>query len=157
MTSRALAFIAIPLRVLFVAVIAAGAAHAQTPTATLTQWDIFTATGANGVAGPAGAVWFTGQNADVRIGRLDPSATVNNYSEWRPAAAGDPVSGAPLGLALNPTNGDLWVAIQGSPSLLLKPAGSNTLRRFGTESALTPQGIAVAANGSLYMAVDRKS
>src|SRR5688500_4945390 len=144
MTSRALAFIAIPLRVLFVAVIAAGAAHAQTPTATLTQWDIFAATGAdgaatqnvasiardaNGVAGPTGAVWFTGQNADVRIGRLDPSATVNNYSEWRPAAAGDPVSGAPLGLALIPTNGDLWVAIQGSPSLLLKPAGSNTLRR----------------------------
>lgn len=144
-------------------------ADAQTTaTATLTQWDIFTATGGNGTAtqnvasilrdpggaaGPAGSVWITTQVPEPRLARLDPDGTVNNYTEWRPLAGDPAAGGAPLGLALNSANGDLWVSIQGVPSLLLKPGGSNTFRRFDGIAALTPQGLAVAADGSLYVAL----
>ncbi|HXH24371.1 MAG TPA: HYR domain-containing protein [Vicinamibacterales bacterium] len=150
------------------AAVALGAsAFAQSsPTATRTQWDLFTATGGNstatrnvasiirdadGVAGPAGSVWVAAQNPEPRIGRLDPSA--DSYVEWRPLVGSDYSAGAPLGMAINPSNGDVWVATQGVPSFLLKLGGTNTFRRFDAESPLAPQGVAVAPDGSLYAAL----
>ena len=145
------------------------AAFAQaTPTnATLTEWDVFTATGGgstasqnvaavlldvNGKAGTAGNVWLTTQRPLPRIGSLNPATTANNYTEWRPVPS-TMSGGAPLGLALNAANGDLWMALQGDPSFIVKTANSNVFRRFRTSSPLIPHGITVASDGAAIAAL----
>lgn len=146
-------------------------AGAQTPSsATLQEWDLFAATGGNGtasqnvaavmmdvsgVAGPAGNVWVTTQYPLARLGRLDPSASTNNYTEWRPVTSAEG-GGIPLGLALNSGNGDVWMGMQGNPSFLLKMSGNN-FRRFRSTYALVPHGIAVAADGALIAALPVKN
>jgi streptogramin lyase len=160
------------LALMFIAAVAlAATVFAQSsPTAVHIQWDLFTATGggasstrnvaslirdADGVAGPAGAVWVATQNPEPRVGRLDPAA--NTYAEWRPLAGSDYSAGAPLGMAINGVNGDVWVATQGAPSFLLKLGGTNTFLRFDTESPLVPQGVVAAPDGSLYAALPVKN
>jgi hypothetical protein len=150
-------------------VVSAPAAYAQaTATATHTQWDIYGASAsanvgsilrdAAGKAGPAGSIWITTQNPQPRLGRLDPSAATDNYREWRFCpnevfGCGD-LQGRPLGLTLNEGNGDLWVANDGTPSLMVKLGLSNTFRLFvvDSEQAANPgaQGVAVAPPGTLY-------
>ena len=145
------------------------AASAQaTATATHTQWDIYGATAsanvasilrdAGGKAGPAGSIWITTQNPQPRLGRLDPTVATNNYREWRFCpndvfGCGD-LQGRPLGLTLNEGNGDLWVANDGTPSLMVKVGLSNTFRLFVVDSEQAPnpgaQGVAVAPPGTLY-------
>ena len=148
------------------AVLAPVIATAQsTPTAALTQWDLFNGTGgastsiqniatilrdAAGTAGPQGAVWVAGRRPEPRLARLNPAT--NEYVEWRPFA-GSSTAGAPLGLAVNSTNGDFWVAMQGNPSFMVKLGFTNTFRRFSTVQPLTPQGIVVAADHSAYAAI----
>jgi hypothetical protein len=146
-------------------------AQATPTSATLTEWDLFAATGgddaasqnvaavvldASGIAGPAGNVWVTLQNPLPRLGRLDPSAATNNYLEWRPVTATEG-GGAPLGLALNRSNGDIWMTMQGHPSLLLKLAGTNTFRKFRSTYPLVAQGVVVAADGSAIVALPSRN
>ena len=148
------------------------AAAQGTPTnATLKEWDIFAATGGNGdasqnvaavfmdvsgIAGPAGNVWVTLQNPLPRLGRLDPAAATNNYVEWRPISAAEG-GGPPLGLALNRSNADIWVAMQGDPSFVMKLGGVNTFRRFRHAYPLVPHGIVVASDNAAIAALPVKN
>ncbi|HXH24372.1 MAG TPA: hypothetical protein VNI78_03920, partial [Vicinamibacterales bacterium] len=145
---------------------------AQTPTGALvTEWDLHAATGGgssgsqnvaavlldvSGIAGPAGHLWVTTQSPLPRLGRLDPTAPANNYVEWRPVPS-SMGGGPPLGLALNRSNGDLWVTVQGDPSFLVKLGGTNTFRRFRSASPLVPHGVVVAGDHAAIAALPNKN
>ncbi len=149
------------------------AADAQsTPTnISLKQWDIFAATGggstatqnlasilldASGIAGgTAGSVWVGGQNPKPRFGRLDPASSSNNYIEWRPVTS--EAGGAPLGLALNKSNGDIWMGVQGDPSFVMKLGGTNTFRKFRVAYPLSPHGMTVASDLAAIAALPFKN
>lgn len=135
----------------------------------MTQWELFQASGGtgtaiqnvasivrdpNGAAGPAGSVYVATQNPEPRLGRLDPDGTTNNYTQWRPLPGTYFTAGAPVGLALNQSNGDIWIAMQGVPSLMVKFGGTDTFRRFDTTKPLTPQGVAVdPTSNAVYVAL----
>jgi hypothetical protein len=160
------------------------AADSGTPTsATLTSWDIFGATGgydpslasqatqnissvvldSAGLAGPAGAVWFSGlAGIDAsplpRLGVLDPAT--NAFKQWAPLADGQ--GGPALGLALDTISttgrGSLWMTVQGDPFLVLKlpgedAQGRSTFRIFSAPNAVTPEGVAVLKSGDAVVAL----
>lgn len=155
----------------FLIVLADLQAQSTPTTATLKEWDVFAATGGDGeasqnvaailmdvsgIAGPAGNVWFTLQNPLPRLGRLDPSAAANNYIEWRPVSSSES-GGPPLGIALNRSNADVWIAMQGDPSFVIKLAGTNTFRRFRASYPLVPHGITVAADDAAFAALPSRN
>jgi virginiamycin B lyase len=95
-------------------------------------------------AGPDGAMWFTA-NGTGRIGRIDGNGAIT----W-------PVAGGldhPYDLVTGP-DGNLWVTENGGHGAILRitPGGAVTRFSAGLSDGARPQGIAVGADGNLYVA-----
>jgi virginiamycin B lyase len=94
--------------------------------------------------GPDGALWFTAYGSG-RIGRVGGDGTVT----W-------PVPGGldrPYDLVTGP-DGNLWVTESGGAGAIVRvtPAGDVTRFSAGLSAGAAPQGIAVGADGNLYVA-----
>ena len=141
-------------------------AAGQTPaSATLTQWDIFTATGGNASAtqnplpialtpagspaGTNGSLWFVAQRPSMRLGRLDPATNI--YTEWRPAEG--VANAAPNGLAVNGPTGDVWITTGGIPEAMVKLGGGDTFRKIQFPASVSTHNLAVTPDGNTAYAI----
>lgn len=166
---------------LLLACVPASSAVAQTRTATVSQWDLFAATGGSdpnlevrtsatqnitaaaldvlGAAGSVNSVWVAAQRPLIRLGRIDPST--NTHTEWRLLNDRNGESGVTPALAISPASsssaayGDLWMSIAGTPAFVLKLRGTNTFRKFVVAApvVLSPFSITAHTDGNAYVAV----
>jgi hypothetical protein len=86
----------------------------------------------------------------------DPAGTVYKFdSEGNPVTsfgtAGQISASSPIGIAVDPTNGNIYVASSGGSKVEVFTSSGSLVREFSTDKVTVPVGIAVDGSGRVYV------